>query len=547
MHTRMRLSITIAGVLIATAVGITACSQPTLGPHGSSKTLTFTGLAGEPDSLNPLVSSSSDLYDFSHLFISYLLEVDDHGRFIPEVAAQVPTTANGGISRDGMTITYHMRPGLKWQDGAPLTSRDVLFTYRAMMNPKNNVVTRTGYDHIANVQTPDAFTVVVHLAKAFSPILAYFESAQGITGVLPAHLLEHYGDLNRIPFNVMPLGSGPYRVVEWQHGDHITLIANPLYWRGRPHIDRIVYKIVPDHNTQLQELRTGEVDAYFGVDPQLLPEVRNIRGLRLTFTPIADFHDLHFNLRDPTVGDVRVRRAIALAIDRSRLITVATHGAGIAADGDQSLLSWAYDAALPHLRYDPDAAGRLLAAAGWKITANGQRWKMGTSLSVQLAISPPGVGGSRLVATVVQEDLRAVGVDVKIKEYQPPLMWGTPQSGGALTSGHYQMAYDAWWVLGPDPDDSWNLACDQIPPAGQNVYFWCNARADAAMHDALATFNIERRKRDYAVVQQELLRDLPLVPLWQVNRPDAYIPRLRGVSPSPAGSTFWNAWSWELN
>jgi ABC-type transport system substrate-binding protein len=109
------------------------------------------------------------------------------------------------------------------------------------------------------------------------------------------------------------------------------------------------------------------------------------------------------------------------------------------------------------------------------------------------------------------------------------------------------MAYNAWWVLGPDPDDSWNLACDQIPPVGQNMYFWCNARADAAMHDALATFDIERRKHDYSVVQHEMLRDLPLLPLWQVRRPDAYTPSLKGVSPSPAGSTFWNAWSWELN
>jgi len=533
-------------MFISVIVCTASCSQPSLGPHSSSRTLTFTGLAGEPDSLNPLVSTSSDLYDFSHLYISPLLEVDDRGRFIPEVAAQVPTTANGGISKDGMTITYHVRPGLKWQDGVALTSRDVLFTYRATMNPKNNVPTRTGYDHVASVKTPDALTIVVHLAKPFSAILAYFESAQGITGVLPAHVLEHYADLNGVPFNVMPLGSGPYRVVEWQRGDHVTLAANPLYWRGKPRIGRIVYKIVPDHNSQVQELKTGEVDAYFGVDPQLLPEVRAIRGLRLTFTPIPDFHDLHFNLRDPIMSHVRVRRAVALSVNRSRLISAATHGAGIEADGDQPRLGWAYDAALPHLRYDPDAARRLLAAAGWETTASGQRTKMGTPLSVQLAIAPTGVGGSRLVATIIQEDLRAVGIDVKIKEYPPSLMWGTPQSGGPLMSGRYQMAYDAWWVLGPDPDDSWNLGCDQFPPVGENMYFWCNARADAAMHDALKSFDLARRKRDYAAVQQELLRDLPLFPLWQVKRPDAYTTRLTGVSPSPAGSTFWNAWSWEL-
>ena len=537
----------LAFVLVVIVVCMTSCSQPALGPRGPSQTFTFTGLAGEPDSLNPLVSTSSDLYDFSHLYISSLLEVDNFGRLIPELARVVPTTANGGISRDGMTITYHLRRGLKWQDGVALTSRDVLFTYRAMISPKNNVPTHTGYDHIASVKTPDALTVVVRLAKPFSPILSYFETAQGITGVLPAHVLERYSDLNRVPFNVLPLGSGPYRVVEWQHGDHITLEANRLYWRGKPHIYRIVYKIVPDHNTQVQQLKTHEVDAYFNVDPQLLPEVRSIPRLTLTLTPIPDFHYLHFNLRDPILRDVRVRRAIALAVDRSKLVAAATHGAGIAVDGDQPVLSWAYDPTLPHLRYDPEAARNLLAEAGWKTTPSGPRAKSGVPLTLQLAISPPHVGGSRLAATVVQEDLHAIGVAVRIKEYPPGLLWATPQSGGPLMSGRYQMAYNAWWVLGPDPDDSWNLACDQLPPTGQNMYFWCNRRADAAMHDALNTFDAQQRKLDYSIVQHELVRDVPLLPLWQVKRPDAYTPRLRGVSPSPAGSTFWNAWAWQLN
>jgi peptide/nickel transport system substrate-binding protein len=534
-------------VLAVAVACVASCSQPALGPRGVSKTFTFTGLAGEPDSLNPLVSTLADLYDFSHLYISSLLEVDNRGQLIPEVAAAVPTTANGGISKDGMTITYHLRHGLKWQDGVPLTSHDVEFTYRAMMNPKNNVPTRTGYDHVASVTTPDAFTAVVRLAKPFSPILSYFETAQGITGVLPAHVLERYPDVNRVPFNVLPLGSGPYRVVEWQHGDHITLEANPLYWRGTPRIHRIVYRIVPDHNTQVQQLKTREVDAYFNIDPQILPEVRSIPGLTLTLTPIPDFHYLHFNLRDPILGDARVRRAIALGVDRSKLIMAATHGAGIAVDGDQPQLGWAFDPTLPHLQYDPEAARKLLAAAGWKGAPNGTRAKLGTPLTLQLAISPPLVGGSRLVATVVQQDLRAIGVDVRIKEYPPGLLWATAQNGGPLMSGHYQLAYDAWWVLGPDPDDSWNFACDQIPPAGQNMYFWCNRRADAAMHHALSTFDTQQRRLDYSIVQHEMLRDVPVILLWQVKRPDAYTPRLKGVSPSPAGSTFWNAWAWELD
>lgn len=509
--------------------------------------LTFTGLAGEPDSLNPLVSATgSDLYDFSHLYLSYLVDVDDQGHFVPEIAIRVPSTANGDISPDGLTIVYHLRRRVTWQDGVPLTARDVIFTYRAMMNPKNNVPSRLGYDYIKKVEALDAYTVVVRLAKPFSPIVAYFEAPQAPTAILPAHLLERYSDLNHVQFNVLPVGSGPFRVVEWEHGDHVTLKANPLYWRGKPKIDEIIYKVIPNHNTQVEQLRTHEVDAYFGVDPQLLPQVRSIRGLTLKLTPITDFHDLHFNLRDSMVSDVRVRQAIAHAIDRPRLVEVATHGAGIPTDSDQPLLSWAYDSKLPHISYDPSKARQILDAAGWRVGTDGIRSMNGQRLTLQLAITPTGVGGSRLVATVIQGDLHTIGIEVTIKEYAPGLMWATAQGGGVLASGRYQMAYDAWWLLGPDPDDSWNFGCDQFPPAGQNWYFWCNKRADAAMHDALSTFVLSRRARDYRIVQTELVCDLPMLPLWQVKRPDAYINQLRGVSPSPAGSTFWNAWAWKI-
>jgi peptide/nickel transport system substrate-binding protein len=253
---------------------------------------------------------------------------------------------------------------------------------------------------------------------------------------------------------------------------------------------------------------------------------------------------LHFNLRDPVVGDVRVRHAIAYGIDRARLIGVITHGTGIPTDSDQSILGWAYDAHLPHIAYNPVASARLLDAAGWRVGADGIRSRNGSRLALQLSIAPAGVDGSREAALMIQGALRAIGIEVPIKEYSPGLMFATRQQGGILMSGRFQMAYDAWWVQGPDPDDSLLFGCDQFPPVGTNFYFWCNTRADAAMRDGLSTFDKARRIRDYAIVQRELVRDLPRFPLWQLRHPAAYAAWLHGVSPSPAGSTFWNAWSW---
>lgn len=515
---------------------LAACSGGEAATRASHGTLVFTGLAGEPDALNPLLSASADLYEFSHLYMSYLVESNDRGELIPELATQVPARQNGGISADGKTYVYHLRSHLRWQDGAPLTSRDVVFSYRAVMNPANNVVTRVGYDRVASIAAPDSRTVVVHLKRPYSPFAAVFFGPQSGPGVLlPAHLLARYQNLNRVPYNQRPVGSGPFRIVSWQHGDRVVLEANPYYWRGTPAIKKIVYRIIPDPDTRMQQLRTGEADAYLDVDPQLLPQVKSIPGVHLFLTPIADLHVLRFNMRDPALQDVRIRRAIAEAIDRKQLLQAATHGSGIIVDGDQPQTGWAYDPHTPAIRYDPADARRLVHEA-----------HPGAPLNLTLVISPAGMNGSTLVATVVQRDLEQIGVNATIKSFPPGAFWGPEAAGGILASGKYQLAYDGWWVLGPDPDDTFNLACDQRPPQGVNYDNWCDPQADAAMRRALATVDKSARKRDYAIVQRRRAQQLPEFTLWQVRMPDAVRNGITGIAPSPAGSIFWNAWQWRL-
>ncbi|MFZ0030805.1 MAG: peptide ABC transporter substrate-binding protein [Candidatus Cybelea sp.] len=515
---------------LAAALCFTACSRAGT-RHTSGSQLIFTGLGGEPDSLNPMLSNEADELNFSHLYMSYLIENDAKGNEIPEIASDVPTVANGEISGDERTITYRIRRNVRWQDGAPLTARDVIFSYRAIVDPRNNVATRVGYDEVQAIRASDDHTVVIRLRRRFSPFVQYFFGPQGVGALMPAHLLQGYSDLNRVAYNQRPVGSGPFRVVQWLRGDRITLAANSFYWRGKPKIDGLVYRIIPDPNTRLQQLRTGEADAYFDVDPQLLPQVRPIPGTRVALTPVADLHVLRFNLRDPTMRDADVRKAIAMAIDRRTLIEAATHGSGIIVDADQSSTSWAYDAATPAIPYDPATAKRLL----------GRR-----HLDVTLAIAPQIVNGSQLVAAILQEDLRKVGIRTTIKQYPSGMFYGPAAQGGVLAGGRYQISYDAWWVLGNDPDDSWNMTCDEVPPAGLNYSFWCDARANAAIRDALATVDRRRRKGDYAVVQHAIAAELPIFTLWQVRIPDAYRIYVHGIAPAPGGSTFWNAWSWEI-
>jgi peptide/nickel transport system substrate-binding protein len=516
--------------MLLAILALAACA-PAGSRRTSGNTLTFSGLAGEPDSLNPMLSNEADELNFSHLYMSYLIENDDAGEAVPEIAREVPTRANGGISADLRTITYHIRRNVRWQDGAPLTAADVLFSYRAIVDPRNNVATRVGYDEVQSIREPEPYTVVLHLRRAFSPFVQYFFGPQGVGAIMPRHLLDRYADLNRIPYDALPVGSGPFRIVRWQRGDNIELVANPLYWRGKPRIARIVYRIIPDPDTRLEQLRTGEVDAYFDVDPQLLPQMRRIPNLRLALTPVNDLHVLRFNLRDPALRDPVVRRAIAMGIDRQTLVAAATHGSGRIVDADQPYLGWAYDRATPSIPYDPAGARQLLR---------------GRNLELTLAIAPQIINGSRLVASMLQEDLRRIGIRATVKQYPSAMYYGAAAQGGILAGGRYQLAYDAWWVLGNDPDDSWNFGCSQTPPAGLNYSFWCNREADAAMGHALGTTDRVRRTADYAVVQRAIAGDLPVFTLWQVRIPNAYRPYLSGVAPSPAGSTFWNASKWTL-
>jgi peptide/nickel transport system substrate-binding protein len=498
----------------------------------------------EPDNLSTLLSTQITTADLSYLMFSYFFNVDDHDNFVPEIATEVPTLTNGGISPDGKTITYHLRHGVRWQDGAPLTSRDIVFTYQAIMNPRNNVQIRVGYDQIASVVAPDPYTVVVHMRHVFSPIIAYFMGIQGGFSILPAHLLAQYPDLNHAAWNNAPIGSGPFKFVEWVHGDHITLAANPLYWRGPPKLRKIIFRIVPDTNTIVTLLQTHEIDAWFRAEPGKLTELRSIPGYRVLVNPENVFSHLDFNTKDPILADVSVRRAIESALNRPLIIADATKGVDLVTDTDLSTFSWALDHHEPFYPYNPTLARQLLDQAGWKVGPDGIRVKNGTRLSLQLSY----IGGQSIaeeIGALIQEEAKAVGIEITQKPYQANLYFAAAQDGGIVNSGKYQIAYFGW-VSGVDPDNSSLYRCNQFPPEGQNDLFWCDRTLDAAEVDALEHMDQARRKSDYHVIETELGREAPTVFMSSNRRVDIIPEQMSGFSPSPAESANWNAYQWEM-
>ena len=528
-----------------------ACSKVTTGTGGAPRSaagpipgvLRYADIQ-EPESLSTIVSTQIVTADLSYLLFSYFFNYDDHDNFVPEIALELPSRQNGGISADEKTITYHLRHGVQWQDGVPLTARDVVFTYHAIMNPKNNVQVQTGYDQIADVQAPDDYTVVVHMKRVFSPILAYFMCMQGGFNILPAHLLERYSDINRVAWNNAPIGSGPFKFKEWVHGDHITHVAKPKYWRGAPHLNTIVFRIVPDTNTIVTQLQTHEIDAWFRADPPMYAQLRKIPGYRVMVSPENVFGHLDFNVQDPILRDVNVRRAITSAIDRQRLVSDTTSGVYESTDTDQSVFSWANDHHAPFFPYDPAKARALLDAAGWMPGPDGIRQKNGVRLSLQLSY----IGGQSIaqkLAALIQQESKAVGIEITQKSFPSQIYFAAKQDGGILNSGKYQLAYYGW-VSGVDPDNSSLYRCIYFPPAGQNSLFWCDQAVEQAEIDALGTMDQARRKRDYHIISTELGEQAPTVFLFAERRLDIVPDRFDGFKPSPAESAFWNAWQWSM-
>ena len=267
--------------VLCTCASLNACTKVGLqtgqnaASHTIPGTLRYADLE-EPTGLNPLLRLQAVATDLDMFIFGFFFNIDDKLHWVPELAVEVPTLQNGGISKDGLTITYHLRKGVKWQDGAPFTSHDVIFTTNAILNKNNNLQSRNGWDQLDHVEAVGDYEVKFHLKRPYAAAIANFFSESGNYPVLPAHLLEKYPDINHVPFNSNPVGTGPFKFVRWLHGDRIELDANPLYWRGPPKLQHIIYKFVPKDTTVLVQLQTHEIDAWFRAPSNLYNEIKKL-------------------------------------------------------------------------------------------------------------------------------------------------------------------------------------------------------------------------------------------------------------------------------
>jgi len=507
----------------ALTLALCACAQPP-----PQHWLRISDGSGDLSSLDPHLAMGASLDDVAQLTMAYFVRFDANSRPEPELLTEIPSKGNGGISRDGLTITWRLRHGVRWSDGAPFDARDVLFSTRAILNPANNEAQGTeGWNQIARLTAPDAYTVVFHLKRPYGALIALaFAPVGGGPCLLPAHVLAGLPNINTAPYNSLPVGIGPFRVVKWKRGDAIELEANPYYWRGRPKLDRITYKLVPSRDTLLAQMKTGDVDLWPRVPPTYVAQLAAMPHVRVVSGPSLRTTHLDFMLTPGALADQTVRRAVRLAIDRRELLRTVEHGNGFLTDA----IVWPAAPVSrddPHtVAADPARARALLAADGWLPGADGIRVKAGR----RLAFALPYQAGSPDLSSMVElmrAELRAIGIELDARTYTHAVLFAPQSMGGILANGKFDaILYSS--TLTSLPDLASNFDCAQAPPKGENFTHWCDPRVAPLLATMRASYDPAEIARAFRALDAIFIEEVPSIQLfvWKGNR--AQSDRLRG-------------------
>jgi peptide/nickel transport system substrate-binding protein len=525
------------------------CTKVSSGVSGTGNPWTIHGVVRvggyeDLDSLNPILSNELFATNVFQLIYSGLIDYDDRGNAVPDVALTVPSQQNGGISRDGRTITYRLRHGVVWSDGAPLTAQDVKFTWEQILNKRNNVAYRYPYDQARSIDTPDAYTVVVHLDEPSAPFVANFMRNGSVGSIIPKHLLAGYADLNHVAFNTNPVGSGPFVLARWVPGTMLDMKPNPRYFRGAPKLAEIQYRIIPNQNTLLTAVQSHSIDIFYRATESQVGVLLGIAGYRVTRIPVLDYEHVAFNCARPPFDDALVRRAFAYAIDWKRINDDAYLGIDVPGMADQSPQMWSYDPHVLPYPHRPDEAKRLLREAGFSPGPDGAMMRDGQHFVADVSTV---VGNStRLKAEeLMQQDLRAVGVELNVRNYPANLLFASYGAGGILASGKYDLAIYGW-SANPDPDDIDTIGPESVPPNGVNYSAYRDADVGRWQQAGKSHYARAERVRYYWKIQERIHDRVPFHTInWQVSI-NAVNTDLRNFRPAPAVADFWNAYEWEI-
>jgi len=488
------------------------------GPPAAGDSLVI-GSIGEPSNLIPILSADSASSDVAGLVYNGLVRYDKNLNLEGDLAK------SWEVSSDGLVITFHLRRGVKWHDGHDFTSRDVLYTYRVIVDPKTPTAYSEDFKQVKSAQAIDPYTFKVSYAKPFAPALASWGMS-----ILPAHLLEGK-EITKSPLSRKPIGTGPFLFKEWIPGQKVTLERFADYWEGAPYLARYVYRIIPDSSTMYMELKAGGIDM-MGLSPVQYQRQTNTPEFAERFNkyryPASAYTYLGYNMRLPLFKDRRVRQAITSAINKEEIVQGVLLGMGEIAHGPYKPGTWAYKPKVADPGYDPAHAAVLLKEAGYVMGNGGILVKDGKPLSFTI-MTNQGNDQRLKCAQIIQRRLKNVGIDVKIRVME----WSSFLTN-FIDKGKFEVVL-LGWTISQDPDlyDVWHSS--KTGPKELNFVGFKDPEVDRLIVEGRGTFDIEKRRACYYQIQEILAREQPYTFLYVPDALPVVSSRIRGIEPAPAG------------
>ena len=503
------------------------------------------GLSQEPTVFNPLRPHIEVDRGVHFGIFDSLWRTDERAQFIPNLAVEVPSVKNGGIAKNGREYTFRLKKGVAWHDGTPFSARDVKFTWELVTNPKFGAFTRVGFDAIASMEAPDESTVRVRLREPFAPFL----TAWGDAWIVPAHILESVPDPNTAEFNTRsPIGTGPFKFGSRVAGDHLVLVANPAYHGGPPHLERIIFKYIPDLTVLYTQFKTGAIDVtgLQGISAEFYAEAKALPGVTLHLHHSPSVEYIYFNYGKPWFKERPVRQALYHAMDKRAIIEQVYYGVPKPVEGYLPSTSWAYNADLPRHEHNPEKAKQILDEAGWKPGPDGIRAKGGE----RLRFTNSTTSGNKLreqAQALLQQNWRAVGVDMQISNMPAAVIWG---------EFYVKSKFDSLMVgiqasVGDDPDCLNRIHSKYIAAetgSGRNVSQYKNPEVDHLLEDGVREVDRAKRRALYVKLQEVLRTDLAYLPIFSYVRIEGVRQGLLHYKPnSNVLHNTWNMheWGWK--
>jgi len=479
------------------------------------------GSTAEASNLIPMLSSDSASHEVSGFVFNGLIKYDKDLTLIGDLAN------SWDISEDGLVITFHLKKGIKWQDGVEFTADDVLFGYKTIIDEKTLSAYKEDYFQVKKAEVLDKYTFRVTYDKPYAPSLASW----GSLVVLPKHILENE-DINKTGFSRKPIGTGPFKFKEWIPGQKVMLEANENYFEARPYLDGVVIRIIPDPTTMFLELKTKGLD-WIGLSPLQYQKQTETEFFKKNYKkfryPSFTYTYLGFNLKHPWFSDKRIRQAIAFSLDKEEIVKGVLLGLGSISTGPYVPNTWPYNPNVKKYEYNPQKAKELLKEAGWQDTdGDGILEKEGKKFEFTILTN---MGNTVRIktATIIQYRLREVGIKVNIRqlEWSAFINW-------FIDKKRFE-AVILGWSIGLDPDqyDIWHST--KIKDKELNFVSFKNQEVDELLEKGRRTFDIEKRKQAYFRIQEILAEELPYIFLYVPDSLPIVSSRFEGITPAPIG------------